>query len=149
LPAEEQETGDPTLLGFLEQTRNVLVGISASVDRALDEGWSMVLEGVHLVPGMLPLDIQGALVIHCVLHITEENHHRSHFLIRDLVSDERRAGSKYLDNFDAIRRIQTYIVERAHRTGVAVIENDDVERATAQVMELVVSAAERMKEPAQ
>jgi 2-phosphoglycerate kinase len=149
LPAEEQETGDPTLLGFLEQTRNVLVGINASVDRALDEGWSMVLEGVHLVPGMLPLDIPGALVIHCVLHITEEEHHRSHFLIRDLVSDERRAGSKYLDNFDSIRRIQTYIVERARRTGVAVIENADVEKATADVMELVVSAAERMKETAQ
>src|SRR5215475_2931681 len=27
LPAEEQETGDPVLLGFLEQTRNVLVGV--------------------------------------------------------------------------------------------------------------------------
>src|SRR5205814_7329878 len=43
LPEEEQETGDPTLLGFLEQTRNVLVGVNASIERALEEGWSMVL----------------------------------------------------------------------------------------------------------
>src|ERR671930_915043 len=35
LPAEEQETGDPVILGFLEQTRNVLAGVRASIDRAL------------------------------------------------------------------------------------------------------------------
>ena len=43
--------GDPPLAGFLEQTRNVLVGVRAALERALQEGWSMVLEGVHLVPG--------------------------------------------------------------------------------------------------
>jgi 2-phosphoglycerate kinase len=146
LPAEEQqETGDPTLLGFLEQTRNVLVGVNASIERALEEGWSMVLEGIHLVPGMLPR-IEGALVIECILHIGEEDTHRSHFLIRDIVSDERRAGSKYLDHFEEIRRIQNYIVDRARRSNVAIIENRDVERATADVMELVVSAAERARQ---
>jgi 2-phosphoglycerate kinase len=148
LPTEELETGDPTLLGFLEQTRNVLVGVRASIDRALQEGWSMVLEGVHLVPGMLPARIEGALVIHCVLEITEEDHHASHFFIRDLTSDERRPVAKYLDHLGDIRRVQRYIVERARKAGVPVIENSDVERATADVMELVVSAAERMKEAA-
>ncbi|TML89450.1 MAG: 2-phosphoglycerate kinase [Actinobacteria bacterium] len=145
LPEEEQETGDPTLLGFLEQTRNVLVGVNASIERALEEGWSMVLEGIHLVPGMLPR-IEGALVIECILHITDTENHRSHFLIRDIVSDERRAGSKYLDHLAEIRRIQTYIAERARKTGVAIVENADVERATGEVMELVVSAAERARE---
>ena len=146
LPAEEQETGDPVLLGFLEQTRNVTVGVRASIERALEEGWSMVLEGVHLVPGMLPTRYAGALVIHCVLHIAETAHHEAHFLIRDAASDERRPTSKYLDHFDEIRRIQRYIVERAKRTGVPVIENRDVAQATAEVMELVVSAAERVRE---
>jgi 2-phosphoglycerate kinase len=146
LPAEEQETGDPTLLGFLEQTRNVLVGVNASIERALEEGWSMVLEGIHLVPGMLPR-IEGALVIECILHIENEETHQSHFMIRDIVSDERRAGSKYVDHFDEIRRIQTYIKDRARRANVAIIENRDVERATGELMELVVSAAERAKVP--
>ena len=145
LPEEEQETGDPTMLGFLEQTRNVLVGVNASIERALEEGWSMVLEGIHLVPGMLPR-IEGALVIECILHIANEDSHRSHFLIRDIVSDERRAGSKYLDHLAEIRRIQTYIAERARKTGVAIVENTDVERATGEVMELVVAAAERARE---
>jgi 2-phosphoglycerate kinase len=146
LPAEEQETGDPTLLGFLEQTRNVLVGVNASIERALEEGWSMVLEGIHLVPGMVPR-IDEALVIECILHIEDENTHRSHFAIRDITSEERRAGSKYLEHFDEIRRIQTYIKERARRANVAIIENCAVERATGELMELVVSAAEGAKVP--
>ena len=51
--ADEDLAGDAALLGFLDQTRNVLVGVEAAIDRALTEGWSMVLEGVHIVPGMI------------------------------------------------------------------------------------------------
>ncbi|MGL6278801.1 MAG: 2-phosphoglycerate kinase, partial [Gaiella sp.] len=84
--AEEEEAGDPGLLGFLDQTRNVLVGVEAALDRALTEGWSMVLEGVHLVPGML-VERRDALVVHCVVTITDENLHRSHFWVRDAHTD--------------------------------------------------------------
>ncbi len=48
---DEEVTGDPTVVGFLEQCRHVCVGVEAAIRRALTEGWSMVLEGVHLVPG--------------------------------------------------------------------------------------------------
>src|SRR5437870_944926 len=52
--------GEPLLDGFFEQTRNVLVGVEAVIGRALAEGWSIVLEGVHLVPGLVPREIEGA-----------------------------------------------------------------------------------------
>jgi 2-phosphoglycerate kinase len=146
LPDAEQETGDPTILGFLEQTRNVLVGVRASIDRALEEGWSMVLEGVHLVPGMLPVAFDGALVVECVLAIPDKSVHSQHFYTRDADPSERRPVAKYLDRLGEIRAIQTYVLERARRVGVPVIENDDAELAVAEVMELVVSAAEQMKE---
>ena len=61
--AEEDEAGDARLLGFLDQTRNVLVGVEAAIDRSLAEGWSMVLEGVHLVPGMVDVDRGRAIVV--------------------------------------------------------------------------------------
>ena len=37
--AEEEEAGDAHLLGFLDQTRNVLTGVEAAIDRSLAEGW--------------------------------------------------------------------------------------------------------------
>ena len=47
----------------------------------------MVLEGVHIVPGLLPTEIEGAVVVQCVLAIEDEAEHRSHFEFRDIASD--------------------------------------------------------------
>jgi 2-phosphoglycerate kinase len=127
--------------GFMEQTREVLVGVRAAIDRALEEGWSMVLEGVHLVPGMLPKEIEGALVVECVLSIDDAEAHASHFWIRDSDSEGVRPYEKYLDCFDDIRLIQTYILGRARKHGVPVIENGNMEAAIGTVMELVLTAA--------
>ena len=131
--------------GFMEQTREVLVGVRAAIDRALEEGWSMVLEGVHLVPGMLPKEIEGALVVECVLAIDDAEAHASHFWIRDTDSEGVRPYEKYLDCFDDIRLIQTYILGRARKHGVPVIRNGSMDEAITELMELVLSAAEPLE----
>jgi 2-phosphoglycerate kinase len=136
------EADDPLVAGFLEQSRNVLVGVQASIERALQEGWSMVLEGVHLVPGLLPAIEGGAVSSACVLKICDETAHAQHFFSREAGGE--RPMAKYLDRFEEIRRLQDYIVGRAERRGVAVIENESADRATAAVAELVLSAAERV-----
>jgi len=138
------EADDPLVAGFLEQSRNVLVGVQAALTRALQEGWSMVLEGVHLVPGLFqPVD-DRALVISCVLKIEDETAHAQHFFARE--SGTERPMAAYLDRFAEIRRLQGFLVERAERAGVPVIENESAERATRGVAELVLSAAERTRE---
>src|SRR5829696_9323180 len=76
---EPEQAEDPVISGFMEQTRNVMVGVRASIERALEEGWSMVLEGVHLVPGMVPEPSPGALVAHAVIAIDNEDVHSQHF----------------------------------------------------------------------
>jgi len=136
-----EEADDPMLAGFLEQTRNVLVGVGASIERALEERWSMVLEGVHLVPGMLPLMVTDALVVPCVLAISDSEAHAAHFWIRDATSEGLRPVERYLDRLADIRRMQDYVIERARRVGVPVIENADVESAIGAVIELVLTAA--------
>jgi 2-phosphoglycerate kinase len=135
--------GDPVLVGFLDQTRNVLVGVDAAMDRALAEGWSMVLEGVHLVPGMMPAEIEGTLVVHAVLAVESEDVHETRFHIRDELTGGVRAMDKYLDQLYEIRQIQNYLVERADKHGVPVIESSSIERATTDVLELVLASADR------
>jgi 2-phosphoglycerate kinase len=141
---QPDQAEDPVIAGFLEQTRNVLVGVRAAIERALQEGWSMVLEGVHLVPGMLP-EIGGALVAQCVLSIEDVEMHGAHFMIRDAGSDGLRPHSKYIDRLDDIRRIQSHIVARARRQGVPVIENVNIERTVSGVIDLVFEAAEQVQ----
>ena len=91
----------------------MLVGVEAAIERALTEGWSMVIEGVHLVPGLVPAEIDGALVVHAVLRIDDAEVHRTHFHVRDAATGGVRAMDKYLDQLDEIRALQDSIVERA------------------------------------
>jgi 2-phosphoglycerate kinase len=141
---EPEQAEDPVIAGFLEQTRNVLVGVRASIERALEEGWSTVLEGVHLVPGMIP-PIEGALVVQCVLAIDDEEEHSMHFMVRDLGSEGLRPHAKYLDRLDDIRHVQDHIVRRAKRHRVPVIRKVDIREAADAVIELVLERAEQLQ----
>jgi len=130
--------------GFMEQTRRVLVGVDASIDRALNEGWSMAIEGVHLVPGMVRPVIEGALLVHAVLHVESIEEHRDHFVVRDAGTGGVRALDKYIDGLDEIRELQELIVERAVRYDVPVIESTTVEATTAALLDLVLSRSEQI-----
>jgi 2-phosphoglycerate kinase len=141
---EDADPSEAVLDGFLEQTRDVLVGVQAAIDRALEEGWSMVLEGVHLVPGMLPR-IDGALVVQCVLAIDDEEEHSTHFMVRDAGLDGLRPHQKYIDRLDDIRHVQEHIVQRARRHGVPVIANTDMRDALDEVLGLVLASAEQVQ----
>lgn len=142
--AEEEESGDAAILGFLDQTRNVLTGVHAALERAATEHWSLVLEGVHLVPGMVEVDVPGAFVVQCVIAIEDESLHRGHFWVRDYATDGLRPLEKYLDALPQIRQIQDYLVERARRYDVPVILNDSLERAIGEVLDLVLRRADQL-----
>lgn len=138
------DAGDPLEFGFLAQARNVLVGARASSARALEEGWSLVLEGVHLVPGMIetpPPQLAASAFV--VLAIDDEEEHARHFRSRH--EDSERSESRYLERFAEIRRLQELLVDRALRAGVPVIENDDADAAARIVADLVLDAAERVR----
>ena len=145
LPEAEREEGDPLIRGFLQQTKNVLVGVRASIERAIEEGWSMVLEGVHLVPGMLPMEIEGALVVQSLLVVYNEEIHASNFFVRDLATEGVRPVEKYLHNLGEIRQVQDFLLKRARKSGVPVIENENVDRTVGSVIELVLEGAERLQ----
>jgi 2-phosphoglycerate kinase len=140
--AEEEESGDAAILGFLDQTRNVLVGVEAALERAATERWSTVLEGVHLVPGMFGTDYSHAFVVQCVVAIEDESLHRSHFWVRDYATEGLRPLEKYLDALPQIREVQDYLVERARRYDVPVIYNDSLDRAIGDVLDLVLRRAD-------
>jgi 2-phosphoglycerate kinase len=139
----ESEDANPALLGFLEQTRNVLVGVQAVIGRALEEGYSLTLEGVHLVPGQLPRAYGDAVVCQCLLAIEDADEHERHFWTRDAASEGLRPMDKYLGALPDIRRIQDYLVERAEKVGVPVIENTRMEEAVDKVVRLVLTEVER------
>ena len=104
----------------------------------------MVLEGIHLVPGMVPA-IEGALFVHVVMAIDAEEVHKSHFVIRDNALGGTRPHAKYLDRLGDIRHLQDFLVEEARKAGVPVIENHGIQSAIGQLLELVFERVEEVK----
>jgi 2-phosphoglycerate kinase len=95
---------------------------------------------------MLSAELQRALVVQCVLAIHDEELHRSHFWIRDVTSEGVRPVDRYIAGLPEIRMIQEYVVERARRHDVPIVENERQRDAVAAVMELVLAQAERVAE---
>jgi 2-phosphoglycerate kinase len=133
---------DPVLLGFVEQTRNVLVGVRAVLARALEEGYSLALEGVHLVPGMIP-PVDGAVFCQVLLAIDDEEEHASHFWTRG--GEGLRPFEKYLSALPDIRRVQDYLIARAAKARVPVIENTSIDATVDHVIDLVLAEVERVR----
>jgi 2-phosphoglycerate kinase len=145
LAAPDDDEADRVLLAFMEQTRNVLVGVRAVLARALEEGYSLALEGVHVVPGLLP-PVDGAVFCQVLLSIENEEEHAAHFWTRD--GEGLRPFDKYLRALPDIRRIQDYLVARAEKARVPVIENANVGATVDHVIDLVLTEVERVRAPA-
>jgi 2-phosphoglycerate kinase len=132
--------GDPLIETFLDQTRQVLVGVSALLARAEKEHYPLVLEGVHLVPGLLqpPPD---PTVVQCVLAVHDADRHAANFFVREETSQGLRPMDKYLDALDHIRLVQDVIVEEANAHRVPVVDSGDVLAAVEVVLDLVWTTA--------
>ena len=137
---------DPLLNGFLEQTRNVLVGVRAAIDRAMHEGWSMVLEGVHLVPGLVPASVEGALVIPCVLAIEDRREHATHFCGPRRARGRPRAGEVPASTSTTFVRFRRISWSGHTKNGVPVIENVGMQQAVTAVIELVLERAAEVQQ---
>ena len=146
IPASDEAESDRVVLGFLDQTRNVLVGVRAVLARALEESYSLALEGVHLVPGLIP-PVEGAVFCQVLLVIEDEEEHASHFWTRGGEGGPR-PFDKYLSALPDIRRIQDYLIARAAKARVPVIENTSIDATVDHVIDLVLAEVERVRSPA-
>lgn len=132
---------DPLIAGFERQVEQVSVGINALIERATIERTSLVIEGVHCVPGAIEgLAQLDAVVVQVVVAIEDEDLHKSHFLARG--ESQKRAVERYLGAFGRIRKLQSYIVDRAREADVPVIENSSLDDSLVQVMNIVLETIE-------
>jgi 2-phosphoglycerate kinase len=135
-------SADPVVIGFREQTSAVSVGIDALIQRAIDEGTDLILEGAHLVPGFLDYSrFKGkAVVVPLVVTVDETDVHRSHFLQRAREARNRPA-ERYLELFENIRKMQRYVKSLALQHGVPIVPSYNLDATLSQIIDLVVGQA--------
>jgi 2-phosphoglycerate kinase len=135
-------SADPVVVGFRDQASAVAVGIEALIQRAVDEGTDLIVEGAHVVPGFLDEKrFHGeAVVVPMLVTVDDEESHRSHFLLRAHES-RNRPSDRYLDFFDNIRKLQKYLKSMALQHGVPVVPSYNLDATLSQVIDLVVGRA--------
>ena len=137
MPSVHSSAFEVDMEGYAEQAEAVGTGVTAIVERACDEGTPIVIEGVHVAPGMLSEELAGrCLVVEAVLVVEDEGLHRAHFEARG----DRRPAERYVARFDQIRLIQDHLTGKASARGVAVIDNANIDEALGRVMDLVIHA---------
>jgi 2-phosphoglycerate kinase len=144
---------DAGVLGFMEQVEMVNVGIRAIIDRAITERTSLVVEGVHMVPGMLGLeDVKGhaedAVLLSLVVSVRDAALHRSHFMVREQQTSGKRVLARYLQGFSDIRKIQDFILERADTEKTLVVDNVSIDDTVGTVVDALYGVIDETEGPA-
>jgi 2-phosphoglycerate kinase len=149
---EPTRRSDALVAGFREQTQAVSVGIEAMIHRSVTEGTSIVIEGVHVVPGFFDVAEYGdrLVAVPLILEVEDESKHLNHFAIRETGV---RPAERYAQNFENIRKLQRYVKSQALSHGVPIIPNHSFDQAISAVLDLVMDRAtawaERHPRPAE
>ena len=93
---EPTRRSDALVAGFREQTAAVSVGIEALIKRAAADGTSIVIEGVHVVPGFFDLapTASGIVPVPVVVEVEEESRHLNHFAAAGDGASGRRSATR-------------------------------------------------------
>ncbi len=133
-------TTDRVIVGFLEQAAMVWVGIRALIERAILERTNFIIEGAHVVPGIVDSQFfEDAFIVQMVLAVDDPGQHRSHFEIREVETEGARPFARYLANFDNIRKIQDYVLGLAEERQVPVFPCYNMDQTIGQVLDFVIN----------
>ncbi len=138
---------DPVIAGFMAQASTVSVGVRASMDRAVAENVSLVLDGVSLVPGLIDIDAyrDRAHVFFLVVSALDEEALQARFAAR-ADSATQRAARPYIENVGAILQIQDHLLELADRHDVPIVDNVSFDRSVLFIIRQVAEALRKQED---
>jgi len=130
LISAERKSADQVIGGFREQAATVSVGIRASLERAVNENASLVMDGVAIVPGVIDLESFSEIadVIFLVVGTLDEESFSNRFETR-AAETKHRPPHRYLENLDSILQIQDHFLELAERYEVPIVDNISFDRS--------------------
>ena len=124
---------------FERQARQVMVGVNATIERAVAEGSPVIVEGIHLLPELVdPGAVPQGLLVHVVLSVECQHEHGTRFRARG----SERPADRYLAGLARIRELQDHVVASAQRVGTPVLANRHVDATVRDVLDEVFTAVE-------
>lgn len=142
LPASEIGEREPEFLvaeGYRIQADLLAVSCEAVLQRALREGVSVILEGVHVHPQLVQSlsGVEEAIVVQVMAAVLRPKELKSRLRGRNR-SEPSRSSGNYLEHFESIWQLQGYLLSEADRFDVPIIPNDDLERSRNQIIRAII-----------
>ena len=145
LPGQLQASGkvqDTQLIqGYRSQADLLSVAIEAVIQRATRERVSLVLEGVHIHPVFMErLKTESdAVVIPVMLGVLKRKQLQRRILGRSSNTPKRRA-ERYLEHFDEIWRLQSYLLSEADQANIPIVTNTSRDKVFREIMRITIDA---------
>jgi len=111
----------PEIYGFIEQARQMKSAIESIIRRAIVEQRDVIIDGVHLLPGILQVDKAQVRLHHFIIIVSDPEEHK----LRILGQGEHRSRYK-IANFVRGRAFQQFLTEQAIQNGCHVIQNREL-----------------------
>lgn len=126
--------------GFVEHASFVVPAIEKVIERAIKDFDDIIIEGVHLIPGLIDLDnYKNQANIHFFILSSDEESHKNRFVKR---ATEKRRGGKQLDYFKENRTIHDFLLSEAEKNDVKVIETEEINTTVQKILSNINESCE-------
>ena len=136
--ASMRKTKDLDLLigGYQMQSDMVAVACESVLNRAVNERVSLILEGVHMRPGLFRRfdKAADAVVVPVILAVLQQKRLKENIRGR---AGEKRAAKRYLDHFDEIWQLQTAILSDADAADIEIVDSADIDDTVTEICKMV------------
>jgi len=148
LVADVPDPDSPVVdVGFRAQTKLVSVASQAVIERALRERESLIIEGVHAHPELASSIVdEDPVIVHVMLGVLKRRKLKQHLSGRATRAVKRRA-ERYLEHFDEIWQLQSYLLSEADRTNTPIIVNADRDDTVREIMRTVLDILSEKLDP--
>ena len=138
-PSEENDS-NVVVTAFREQATKIVVGVRALLERAINENSSIIIDGVHLVPGLISYREfeRRAYIVPVVISTLNAARHLERFPLRQSQA-RNRSAKKYRENFKSILHIQDYILEMAENHDTPIVENKHLDETVASILTVITN----------
>lgn len=129
--------------GFDEHASYVIPALEKIIQRAITDYDDIVIEGVHLVPGLIDIEqFKEFANIYFFVLSSDEDSHKERFVKRAV---QIHRGGKQLDYFKENRFIHDHLLEQAEKNDVVVINTETIEKSMDSILSVINKACTTIK----
>ena len=129
--------------GFDEHASYVIPALEKIIQRAITDYDDIVIEGVHLVPGLIDIEqFKEFANIYFFVLSSDEDSHKERFVKRAV---QIHRGGRQLDYFKENRIIHDHLLEQAEKNDVVVINTETIEKSMDNILSVINKACTTIK----